>query len=213
MRNDVKIREELSCPFCEEIFYGQKLATHLKYSHPKEKDSEAYKQSIESVLPGFVCSICGMKFQNDWRLDKHYAEYHDYHIKSLPCGICGKHLKNQNSLNSHMQNVHEKSRQVLCGVCGKLFLNKRALKEHTERQHSTEKFPCMECGKVFSSREIMRDHFNRAHVVKERQHKCQTCEKAFSRSPLSDNLYCKNIYAAIHIKTILKSPSSLSVPE
>ena len=177
MRNDVKIREKISCPFCEEIFYGQKLATHLKYSHPKEKDSEAYKQSIESVQPGFVCSICGKTFQNDWWLDKHHAEYHDFHINSLPCGVCGKHLKNQSSLNTHMKKVHEKSRQVLCGVCGKLCLNKSQLNRHTGSQHSTEKFPCMECGKVFSSREIMRKHFGRTHEAK--QHKCQTCEKAF----------------------------------
>ena len=91
--NTVEIREKLSCPFCEEIFYkdskvgpNHMLATHLKYSHPKEKDTKAYKQAMaDNILPGFVCSICGKKFENDRWLDEHTAEFHNFHINNFYC--------------------------------------------------------------------------------------------------------------------------------
>ena len=203
-----KIREEISCPFCEEKFYknSKMFSTHLKYSHPKEKDTKAYKQAMaDNILPGFVCSICGKKFENDRWLDEHTAEFHNFHINNFPCEVCGKYFKNQATLKTHVQNTHEKNKQFLCGVCGKLCLNKPALNDHTRYYHSNEEFPCMECGLVFKSKSVMRRHFNRKHSIEEKQYKCQTCEKAFRLpaalrkhiSQVHDKLkpfYCENCH-------------------
>ena len=178
----VKNREKLPCPFCEEQFSSSRLAKHLKFSHPKERDSEVYKQTMaDNTLPGFVCSICGMQFENERWLHEHNATSHNIHINSggVACGVCGKLLKTLRTLQSHMQNVHEKNTEVLCGECGKICSNKAALNYHIQSLHSSIEFPCMECGKLFRSKRLMRMHFNRVHSGRERQHKCQICSKAF----------------------------------
>ena len=178
----VKPREKLPCPFCEDecLRTSKMLATHLKYSHPKEKDSELYQQTIaDNIQAGFVCSICGMKFGTDQWLDKHMADIHNFNINKFPCGVCGKLLKSESTLHSHMLYIHKKSKEQMCGVCGKIFRNKFSLKEHTDSQHSNLEFPCAECGQIFNCKKGMQKHFNKKHVIKERQHKCQKCEKAF----------------------------------
>ena len=178
----VKPREKLPCPFCEDecLRTSKMLASHLKYSHPKEKDSEFYKQIMaENIQPGFVCSICGMKFGTDRWLDKHMADNHNFHINTYPCSLCGQLLKSESTLYTHMQHIHDTNETKLCSICGKSFRNKAGLNKHIERVHSNLEFPCVLCGKVFGCKSDMRTHFNRLHSGKEKQHKCQKCEKAF----------------------------------
>ena len=65
--------------------------------------------------------------------------------------------------------------KVLCGVCGKSVVE---LARHME-VHSTTWFPCVECGKQYKTTKQMRRHVLRMHSDKKKQHKCQTCDKAF----------------------------------
>ena len=179
------VREKLPCPFCEDecLRTSKMLASHLKYSHPKEKDSEVYKQIMaENIQPGFVCSICGMTLETEDWLVKHNAIYHNINIhvtNQYPCPSCGKMLKNKETLDSHIQHIHQNNKKQMCNVCGKILRNKKSLKEHTESQHSNLEFPCMECGRIFGTKNLRNIHTRRNHMDRERQHKCQKCEKAF----------------------------------
>ena len=104
-----------SCPFCEEKYrIKSRLVTHLKYSHPQERDSEVYKQTMaDNTLPGLVCPLCGMQFESNNCLVKHNAKIHDIHIHTLPCGVCGKLCKDELSLYMHMRNIHERRNKVV----------------------------------------------------------------------------------------------------
>lgn len=69
---------------------------------------------------------------------------------------------------------------IQCDVCKRTFNRKRALKAHMESIHEKRTFSCKICGKTMGWRKTLQRHM-KSHEENYYKHKCDLCDKTFSR--------------------------------
>lgn len=69
---------------------------------------------------------------------------------------------------------------IRCTICDRTFNRKRALKAHMESIHEGRIFTCTICGKSMGWRKTLQRHM-KSHEENYHKHKCELCDKAFSR--------------------------------
>lgn len=97
------------------------------------------------------------------------------------CQHCYKKYKNLVYLRNHQTSNHLHEDTFMCEACSKVFFSLEKLKEH-EKVHVKEDIAyCELCKKSYSSRAAIRRHSETVHVVeKQRPHKCEVCNYAFT---------------------------------
>ncbi|XP_055537233.1 zinc finger protein 667-like [Wyeomyia smithii] len=70
--------------------------------------------------------------------------------------------------------------EVKCTLCDRIFNRKRALKAHMESVHEGRVFVCPICGKQMGWRKTLQRH-KKSHELDYYKHKCELCDKSFSR--------------------------------
>lgn len=97
------------------------------------------------------------------------------------CQHCDKAYKNLVYLRNHQSARHLHEDTFMCEACSKVFFSLEKLKEH-EKVHVKEEINyCELCKKGYSSRAAIRRHSETVHVVeKQRPHKCEICNFAFT---------------------------------
>lgn len=74
----------------------------------------------------------------------------------------------------------EEQEDIKCTICDRTFNRKRALKAHMESIHEGRTFTCPICGKSMGWRKTLQRHM-KSHEENYQKHKCELCDKAFSR--------------------------------
>lgn len=149
------------CDFCGRSFKNvANLRVHMSYTHTGSCE----------------CSICGVKFKNQWCLARHRAKCHD--AKDYKCPKCPEQFQSQYHKQKHLIKMHNIGHK--CEQCGKMFTRNSFMKDHVRRTHLKEKnVVCTVCNEKFFDNYLLR-----MHMVKhegERRFSCTVCGKAFLR--------------------------------
>ena len=96
---------------------------------------------------------------------------------------CGQTFTREDNLRVHMKN-HGNLKKYQCQHCAALFSRNGNLTEHIRRNHSpynedNKSWSCADCSKQFHTRQQLERH-RRIHLG-EKPHKCEFCEKSFTR--------------------------------
>lgn len=139
----------------------------------------------------FFCKICD---NNSIGFDSKSIETHlekEHCQKIHMCHMCGISFYDDLSLKSHENDLHSELPSLIplankgwnCPECDKSFHSKRLLEEHKLIHAGARPFKCPEknCGKDFSSKYTLTSHM-KIHTTRERNFKCDLCEKSFYHS-------------------------------
>ena len=173
------LERNFTCEICQKTFVTElDLKTHVKWAHTAK----------QVIIP---CEICQkevkltqlkshMKYHHDpaWIGKKKYKPL-DY---DLICEICCYTTRHSSLLHRHKQRYHSDGPGFQCEKCDRKFKIKEDLKKHSivhseeERELNTTK--CNVCDKSILKRNLG-THMKTVHQ-KVKNHKCQTCSKAFA---------------------------------
>uniref|UniRef100_A0A2M4CHG1 Putative endothelial zinc finger protein induced by tumor necrosis factor alpha n=1 Tax=Anopheles darlingi TaxID=43151 RepID=A0A2M4CHG1_ANODA len=95
------------------------------------------------------------------------------------CQVCGKVLSNKATFRVHMK-IHTQEKSLTCSICDRRFYVKQQLRIHMESFHEQKEFVCTVCGLKCRWRKSLARHMQ-LHAENPYKHKCNHCEKAFSR--------------------------------
>jgi DNA-directed RNA polymerase subunit RPC12/RpoP len=87
----------------------------------------------------FPCSQCGLRFNRQDKLDKHWKLRHET-ISDRPfaCDLCDTAFKTANHLRSHKATVHvsAEDKKFACEICERRFSFNYLLRQHIKATHS-----------------------------------------------------------------------------
>uniref|UniRef100_A0A182FYY0 C2H2-type domain-containing protein n=1 Tax=Anopheles albimanus TaxID=7167 RepID=A0A182FYY0_ANOAL len=95
------------------------------------------------------------------------------------CQVCGKVLSNKATFQVHMK-IHTQDKSLICSICNRRFYVKQQLQIHMESLHEQKEFVCTVCGLKCRWRKSLSRHMQ-LHAENPYKHKCEHCDKAFSR--------------------------------
>ena len=193
--NDRKIRYELSCAKCNNVFENtSKLIQHFNESHVAPENGM------------FTCEKCGKSFALQESLRKHienkkcaniiplsYAKNHYEKQMVYECPTCeitftgNEKIQAAKEYKNHVKDVHDGQKQYprkKCHLCEKSFKNTRNLHSHQACVHDfisssfRKGHKCDICEKVFGNVNNLKKHKFKDHGT-EKDFKCDLCDKAF----------------------------------
>ena len=203
-----------SCKTCKKSFrYKRTLKLHMmdhegrdswpyecETCHEKFKTSERLKYHKYTHTGGsaFECTICGMGYSDQRRLEDHLLLHN---LKEGTCKVCSKLFNDKEQFVSHgiehppvdlndsqyRAMLHTQDQQFtpaaffnskgyMCHVCDFIFPSKMLLKYHLPDHAADKPFMCMLCKKQLSSRKTMKAHML-LHVS--HNQKCSVCHRSF----------------------------------
>jgi DNA-directed RNA polymerase subunit RPC12/RpoP len=87
----------------------------------------------------FICSLCGLRFLTQVKLDKHSKERHE-NVSDRPfvCELCNTSFKSANHLRSHKTSMHTSTedKKFVCEICEKRYPFQYQLNMHVSSAHS-----------------------------------------------------------------------------
>ena len=87
-------------------------------------------------------------------------------IKDHQCEFCSTSYSSKFNLAQHIERVHAKIRRKVCKVCGKDFFDSSDLNQHVAAVHLMIKHRCDKCEKSFTRSENLSKHVKFAHSQK-----------------------------------------------
>ncbi|CAH2234262.1 jg14217 [Pararge aegeria aegeria] len=182
----------LTCKLClENLVDLSDLINHLTSNH-----GAIYDTSIECLQPFRIlkddirCPLCpDAVFRYFKKLLEHMNEIHS--DNNIVCAHCGLTFRGHPNYRAHMSRYH-RTRACKCPDCNMEFWNLEKLARHRANVHGTKKFNCPQCIEKFVTNYMMRRH---QIVVHGFGHKCQYCNKLFTR-----NSHMKNHVRRLHLK-------------
>ena len=186
-----------SCPICEKKFsQSGALSIHkekhndTKYScsHCERSYSSKYHlkkhEEIHFDLPSLNCNICGFKTKIKSTLYHHTNGVHrKAWRKTFKCKECDKVLSTKQYLKDHVQVKHLGNEDYSCSLCDFKSGYDSNLRKHVDSIHNASQLKCDVCEWEGKGHRL-KFHKKSAHQdIKEntRVHKCDLCEKAYSR--------------------------------
>ncbi|XP_072168718.1 zinc finger protein 236-like [Diadema setosum] len=162
------------------------------------KDFKRHQRSHENDKP-HRCEHCELSFNVEYNLTLHRAIHN---VGNLECPECHKRFSRVASLKSHIM-LHMKEEVLICPECGDEFGLQRLLDDHLQ-EHAVEatepkEHHCKVCTQKFPMHYMLKEHMRQKHRPKFRsalmhrkfvrrnldrsrfQHKCQFCNKLFSK--------------------------------
>ena len=168
--------------------------------HKKFKTGERLKFHSFTHTGGsaYECSICGMGYACQQRLDDHLLLHNK---QEGTCKICSKHFTDKEQFVNHgtehspvdlnesqykamllaqdqkfIPSAFFHSRGYMCHVCDFIFPSRMLLKHHLPDHLADKPFMCMICKKQLASRKTMKEHML-LHVGQRK--KCTMCPRSF----------------------------------
>ncbi len=149
-------------------------------------DMASFKEHYETFHPATPCSICGKKFYDQAKLEKHQ----DTHIKAqgFACTLCDATFDNRVGLKDHLASVHPGERKLhRCKICQRAFTRNSDLVRH-HIVHSTERnVSCDLCGKTFKHQINLAAHKRTVHSGPVEKVPCVLCGKLVSKISLKQH--------------------------
>lgn len=147
----------------------------------------------------FVCDICGMYFETEERLTKHFPNHTT--DKKFKCDYCSAEFSELKKKEIHTSR-HNPGNEALkkCDFCENVFLNGLLLSNHVRKVHNIylaiptridqRRYNCDICGKSYKTSSGLKSHYK--NHTNERNSQCQYCSAMFK-----DN-HEKNIHEFHH---------------
>ena len=184
--------EELSCPYCLELFStSRRMKCHISLEHEQKHEYLNFVDERENKQS--ICKLCFKAFPRIDGCIQHVKNVHQLGT-SLKCHMCDICVYTIEKLKQHISQVHDKS-MFICEICEKTFPNYHRRREHMVKVHAIgKKFVCDMCGKYFLNPALLKLHFVRLHGSLEekmaaRKYKCLKCGKGFYKPDrLSEHL-------------------------
>ena len=174
------------CDICHTKFA---LKEGLKQHNARFHDPSGIQiKEIESL-----CSHCGKKYSQSWKLKRHIAMVHERNTLAHKCSICDGTFYDRSGLKEHIKRVHEKERPHSCSLCDYSASMKGDLKKHIKKVHDkirTEN--CSICYKVFTDKSNLKTHVDSVHERK-KPFLCTICDTGFgSNQGLKKHIFRKH---------------------
>ncbi|XP_075155319.1 uncharacterized protein LOC142228708 [Haematobia irritans] len=151
------------CPHCPRRFENKNALSGHRRMH-----------ADKTILPNFLCVVCGRKFLTMKTLTDHVRNQHP-NADKYPCEKCDKTFIVKEQLLDHASKHRDKD--LVCSICNKEFAFECFLREHM-RSHTGEcPYLCPECGKGFKCAGNLRQHRERHSTIKKYQ--CPLCPMRF----------------------------------
>uniref|UniRef100_A0A8C5KP30 Zinc finger and SCAN domain-containing protein 10 n=1 Tax=Jaculus jaculus TaxID=51337 RepID=A0A8C5KP30_JACJA len=119
------------------------------------ESSEAPKEKVAAGAQ-FICTECGVSFQQLSRLQAHQLRSHP-NSRSFVCMCCGKRFGRSSILKLHLR-THTGERPHACHLCSQRFRQRSHLAKHLQTHSSEPAFRCAECGQGFQRRPSLVQH-------------------------------------------------------
>ena len=194
----------VTCKKCKEtILSYSDISNHLKDHTPCKVNNNKQKNSS---IHGLKCSLCGIKVQTRYNLERHIKRRHKE--KTYSCDTCSKKFVDQCEIEKHKEvhkvnfkcdvkgccrtfsreanyllhkEKHETKKSVhVCTVCGKMCPNMSKLNYHMKYHAKDRLLKCPDCGKAFKTKDVLSKH-QRIHNAT-RHYYCDICGKGFDQS-------------------------------
>ena len=149
-------------------------------------DMASFKEHYETFHPAIPCSICGKKFYDQAKLDKHQDTHRK--VQGFPCSLCDATFDKKIGLKEHIVNVHPGETKIhKCKICQRSFTRSADLTRH-QIVHSTERnVSCDECGKLFKHQINLAAHKRTVHSGPVEKVQCSLCGKLVSKISLKQH--------------------------
>lgn len=187
----------LKCGACMNLYHTQETLDSHKCKPHVQNTTQLYECSMCGLTFAFeerlnfhmqfhkdekalYCEVCKLTFAKELKLFYHYKRYHSSDI-SFSCLQCGKLFENQNALRVHIC-TDGKTRPHICEVCNKGFTDGYALKRHVVTHLPEKPFKCSQCSKSFTQKSRLNKHIaNHCIVIEDSQTvwKCVQCGEVF----------------------------------
>ena len=135
------------CPFCDELFDGNTIKTHIGIEHLGIVVNQAKTNGTKNEIENDEVICATLTFQ--------VRESPDQMIEF-------RRPKSSSSIKSGSK-IHQ---SLQCQQCPKSFDKKRGLYEHVMRNHSNIKHHCEKCGRQFKRRDHLKLHQKRFQNLK-----------------------------------------------
>ncbi|XP_072346639.1 uncharacterized protein [Scyliorhinus torazame] len=126
----------------------------------------------------FICSECGMSFEQYGQLKLHLAAHGRGDRRHLPCPACGKRFGCSSHLAQH-QCTHSGERPFQCSACGRGFSRSATLRRHQVTHTGAKPYKCPSCAKEFSHSSSLTKHQHRHNEDWPLQ--CGVCGREFKQ--------------------------------
>ncbi|XP_048002568.1 uncharacterized protein LOC125239116 [Leguminivora glycinivorella] len=194
---------DIPCPQCPKKLSTQTaLYWHVERNHTDNEktntcqvcgkelsDQALLKRHLETVhsLETATCSICNKTFKSVINMQRHVAVTHPPEDAEQTCEICSKTFKCSTHLRIHVRAVHSTQTQFNCDICNKEFSLKSYLLKHKKTHIDVKEVQCEICYQVYKTVDDAKRHAKRVHMkpeesTKMKTHKCDICEKEFTRT-------------------------------
>ena len=142
---------KISCDKCDSKFSNKRnLTRHYKKFH------------VETMVPQFVCEMCGDSFFTKIQMQKHVKKDH----KRFECSLCCSKFSTKFCLSVHNQTSHS------CTSCDKRFCTARQLKAHEKCLHGAKpQLTCESCKNNFTTK-----YWLDKHIKNRIECSCENCE-------------------------------------
>ncbi|XP_061727402.1 myoneurin-like isoform X2 [Cydia pomonella] len=160
----------------------------------KENHEMHMEKKHNASIGRHICPVCQVRFASSATLTKHVRKhYHCYR-----CKLCSYETSELWSALSHSQGKHsgDEEGSIHCKKCSYVAKCREELEQHTKSQHY---LICKECGEKFKGSHTLKTHKRRIHASV-REHKCDTCPRAFrSRGRLEAHMAAHGPAAAARL--------------
>ncbi|XP_061727256.1 protein suppressor of hairy wing-like [Cydia pomonella] len=194
---------EIPCPQCPKKLNTQtSLYWHVERNHTNNEktntcqvcgkelaDQALLKRHLETVhsLESATCSICNKTFKSVTNMQRHIAVTHPPEEAEQTCEICNKTFKCSTHLRIHMRAVHSTQTLFNCDICNKEFALKSYMLKHKKTHIDVKEVQCEICYQVYKTVDDAKRHAKRVHMKPEdskkmKTHKCDICDKEFTRT-------------------------------
>ncbi|XP_048485667.1 zinc finger protein 287-like [Plutella xylostella] len=132
------------CSICKKMFEGQKtLARHKELKHGQVKVHN--------------CSLCSLRFYNDYQLKVHMGKAHNVEKFVIKCEMCPKVCNTKGALLIHMQSKHSEATYE-CDMCDYKASIKWLIKLHKRKHLGERDYECSICKRKFGRSSNLRTH-------------------------------------------------------
>ncbi|XP_063545003.1 RE1-silencing transcription factor-like [Cydia strobilella] len=194
---------DIPCPQCPKKLSTQTaLHWHVERNHTDNEktntcqvcgkelaDHALLKRHLETVhsLESATCSICCKTFKSVTNMQRHMAVTHPPEEAEQTCEICNKTFKCSTHLRIHIRAVHSTQTLFNCDICNKEFALKSYLLKHKKTHIDVKEVQCEICYQVYKTVDDAKRHAKRVHMKPEdskkmKTHKCDICDKEFTRT-------------------------------
>jgi hypothetical protein len=149
-----------TCNICDDTLNDYKeMKIHLVAQHDKPVNVEDDGILPYKILDGaYNCVICGDRFMNFMRLNKHITSHFMYFV----CNRCGVGCESARRLSQHKILKHP-DRPHCCRVCTKTFTTAYFKKRHESKVHLEKDYKCKKCPNTFKDINDKRKHMEAVH--------------------------------------------------